>query len=107
MPVSCRGIVKKPKNGEAPKEPVPNHIFARKIRRYRICAIREPGDCAKRRAGNTVEVDKLGVGRLARVVSRHFIGRDVMSKGRRSGASYRASRGAGAILKATLVARMP
>jgi len=62
------------------KEPVPNHISARKKRRQRPYAVRKPKEYIAREPGDIVEVDTLDVRPLPGVILKHFTARDVISR---------------------------
>ena len=62
------------------KEPLPNHISARKRQMKRPYAIRKPKEYMARRPGDIVEVDTLDVRPLPGVILKHFTARDVISR---------------------------
>ena len=62
------------------KEPIPNHISARKRRLKRPYAIRKPKEYVAKAPGDIVEVDTLDVRPLPGVVLKHFTARDVISR---------------------------
>ena len=62
------------------KEPVPNHISARKKRRQRPYAVRKPKEYIAREPGDIVEVDTLDVRPLPGMILKHFTARDVISR---------------------------
>ena len=62
------------------KEPVPNHISARKRRRQRPYAVRKPKEYIAREPGDIVEVDTLDVRPLPGMILKHFTARDVISR---------------------------
>jgi len=62
------------------REPVINHISARKRRWQRPHAIRKPKEYVARAPGDIVEVDTLDVRPLPGIILKHFTARDVISK---------------------------
>ena len=62
------------------KEPVPNHISARKGQRQRPYAVRKPREYVAREPGDIVQIDTLDVRPLPRVAFKHFTARDVVSR---------------------------
>jgi len=62
------------------KEPIPNHISARKRRWQRPYAIRKPREYIAKKIGDIVEVDTLDVRPLPGVIVKHFTARDVTSR---------------------------
>ena len=62
------------------KEPVPNHISARRRRWQRPYAIRKPKGYVAKKPGDIVEVDTLDVRPLPGVILKHFTARDVISR---------------------------
>ena len=62
------------------KEPVPNHISARKRQRQRFYALRKPKDYKVVQPGELVQLDTLDVRPLPGVVIKHFTAHDVISK---------------------------
>ncbi len=62
------------------KEPIPNHISARKRRWQRPYAIRKPKEYIAKKPGDIVEVDTLDVRPLPGVILKHFTARDVISR---------------------------
>ena len=62
------------------KEPVSNHISARKRQWQRPYAIRKPTEYVARAPGDIVEVDTLDVRPLPGVILKHFTARDVISR---------------------------
>ena len=73
-------ILKKLKERGVLKEPLPNHISARKSQRQRPYAVRKPKDYVAKEPGDIVEVDTLDVRPLPGVVLKHFTARDVISR---------------------------
>jgi putative transposase len=100
-------ILKKLKERGVLKEPLPNHISARKSQRQRPYAVRKPKDYVVKEPGDIVEVDTLDVRPLPGVVLKHFTARDVISKWDVLEAHTRASSQTAAAFMDTLLKRMP
>jgi putative transposase len=100
-------ILKKLKERGVLKEPLPNHISARKSQRQRPYAIRKPKDYVVKEPGDIVEVDTLDVRPLPGVVLKHFTARDVISKWDVLEAHTRASSHTAAAFMDSLLGRMP
>jgi len=100
-------ILKKLKERGVLKEPLPNHISARKSQRQRPYAVRKPKDYVVKEPGDIVEVDTLDVRPLPGVVLKHFTARDVISKWDVLEAHTRASSHTAAAFMDTLLRRMP
>jgi len=62
------------------KEPVSNHLSARKRRWQRPYAIRKPKEYVARAPGDIVEVDTLDVRPLPGIILKHFTARDIISR---------------------------
>jgi len=62
------------------KEPVTNHISARKRQRPRPYAIRKPKEYEVRQAGDLIQLDTLDIRPLPGIVYKHFTAHDVTSK---------------------------
>jgi len=62
------------------KEPIPNHISARKGQRPRPYAIRKPKEYEVRQAGDLIQLDTLDIRPLPGVIYKHFTAHDVTSK---------------------------
>ena len=62
------------------REPIPNHISARKRRWQRPYAIRKPKEYVAKQPGDIVEVDTLDVRPLPGITLKHFTARDVISR---------------------------
>ena len=62
------------------KEPIPNHVSARKRLRQRPFAIRRPKDYPIKETGDIVQLDILDLRPLPGVVFKHFTAHDVVSK---------------------------
>jgi len=100
-------ILKKLKERGVLKEPLPNHISARKSQRQRPYAVRKPKDYVAKEPGDIVEVDTLDVRPLPGVVLKHFTARDVISRWDVLEAHTRASSHTAAAFMDTLLRRMP
>lgn len=62
------------------REPVSNHISARKRQRQRPYAVRKPKEYIAKEPGDIVEVDTLDVRPLPGVIVKHFTARDIISR---------------------------
>jgi putative transposase len=62
------------------REPVRNHISARKRSQNRPYAVRKPKEYVARVPGDIVQVDTMDVRPLPGVVIKHFGARDVVSR---------------------------
>jgi transposase InsO family protein len=62
------------------REPIPNHISARKRKRKRPYAVRKPKEYITKEPGDIVEVDTLDVRPLPGMILKHFTARDVISR---------------------------
>ena len=100
-------ILKKLKERGVLKEPLPNHISARKSQRQRPYAVRKPKDYLAKEPGDIVEVDTLDVRPLPGLVLKHFTARDVISRWDILEAHTRASSHTAAAFIDTLLKRMP
>jgi putative transposase len=100
-------ILKKLKERGVLREPLPNHISARKSQRQRPYAVRKPKDYVVREPGDIVEVDTLDVRPLPGIVLKHFTARDVISRWDVVEAHTRASSHTATAFIDTLLERMP
>jgi len=100
-------ILKKLKERGVLKEPLPNHISARKSQRQRPYAVRKPKDYVAKEPGDIVEVDTLDVRPLPGMVLKHFTARDVISRWDILEAHTRASSHTAAAFMNALLRRMP
>jgi len=100
-------ILRKLKERGVLKEPLPNHISARKSQRRRPYAVRKPKAYVVKEPGDIVEVDTLDVRPLPGVVLKHFTARDVISKWDVLEAHTRANSHTAAAFMDTLLRRMP
>ena len=83
--VSCSAstvgrIIRKLKERGVLKEPVPNHISARKRQRQRPYAIRKPKEYGISLVGDLVQLDTLDIRPLPGVSLKHFTAHDVISR---------------------------
>jgi len=83
--VSCSAstvgrIIRRLKERGVLKEPMPNHISARKRQRQRAYALRKPRDYKVVEPGELVQLDTLDIRPLPGVVIKHFTGHDVISR---------------------------
>jgi len=62
------------------REPIPNHVSARKHQRPRPYAIRKPKDYQPTQMGDMVQLDTLDIRPLPGLVLKHFTAHDVVSK---------------------------
>jgi len=89
------------------REPVPNHISARKSQRQRPYATRKPREYVTRWPRDIVEVDTLDVRPLPGVILKHFTARDIISRWDVLEAHSRASSHTASAFIGTLLKRMP
>lgn len=89
------------------REPLPNHISARKRTRNRPYALRKPREYEAKEPGDIVQVDTLDVRPLPGVVLKHFTARDVVSRWDVLEAHTRASATTATGFMDTLLVRMP
>jgi putative transposase len=89
------------------KEPLPNHISARKRQRQRPYAIRKPKDYGISLVGDLVQLDTLDVRPLPGVLLKHFTAHDVISRWNIVSVYSRATANTAADFLDTLEKRMP
>lgn len=89
------------------KEPVPNHISARKRQRQRPYAIRKPKEYAISLVGDLVQLDTLDVRPLPGVLLKHFTAHDVISRWNTVSVYSRATANTATDFLDTLEERMP
>jgi len=89
------------------KEPVSNHISARRRRWQRPYAIRKPKEYLANKPGDIVEVDTLDVRPLPGIILKHFTAHDVISRWDVVSVHSRASASTAAHFLDTLESRMP
>jgi len=73
-------IIRRLKDRGVLREPVPNHISARKRQRQRPYAVRKPKDYQVETPGDLIQLDTLDVRPLPGVVFKHFTARDIISR---------------------------
>jgi len=100
-------IIRKLKEHGVLKEPVPNHISARKRQRQRPYAIRKPKDYGISLVGDLVQLDTLDVRLLPGVLLKHFTAHDVISRWNTVSVYSRATANTAADFLDTLAKRMP
>ena len=89
------------------KEPLPNHILARKRQRQRPYAIRKPKEYVAKKPGDIVEVDTLDIRPLPGVLLKHFTARDIISRWDVLEAHSRATSNTASGFIGVLLERMP
>ncbi len=100
-------IIGKLKERGVLKEPVPNHISARKRQRQRPYAIRKPKEYGISLAGDLVQLDTLDVRPLPGVLLKHFTAHDVISRWNTVSVYSRATANTATDFLDTLERRMP
>jgi transposase InsO family protein len=100
-------IIGKLKERGVLKEPVPNHISARKRQRQRPYAIRKPKDYGISLVGDLVQLDTLDVRPLPGVSLKHFTAHDVVSRWNTISVYSRATANTATDFLDTLERRMP
>ena len=73
-------ILRRLKDRGVLREPVPNHISARKRQRQRPYAVRKPKDYEVKAPGDLIQLDTLDIRPLPGVVLKHFTARDIISR---------------------------
>jgi len=89
------------------KEPVPNHVSARKRLRQRPFATRKPRDYMIKETGDIVQLDTLDLRPLPGVLLKHFTAHDVVSKWNVMSVHRQANARTAAQFLDTLQERMP
>jgi transposase InsO family protein len=89
------------------KEPIPNHVSARKRQRQRPYAIRKPKEYAISLIGDLVQLDTLDVRPLPGVLLKHFTAHDVISRWNIVSVYSRATANTATDFLDTLEKRMP
>ena len=100
-------IIRKLKERGVLREPVSNHVSARKRRRQRPYAIRKPKDYGISLVGDLVQLDTLDVRPLPGVLLKHFTAHDVVSRWNTVGIYSRATANTATDFLDTLEKRMP
>ena len=89
------------------KEPMPNHVSARKRQRQRPYAVRKPKDYKVIQPGELIQLDTLDIRPLPGVVVKHFTAHDVISRWNVLSVHSRATATTGARFLDVLESRMP
>jgi len=89
------------------REPLPNHISARKRQRRRPYAVRKPKEYIAKEPGDIVEVDTLDVRPLPGVILKHFTARDIISRWDVLEAHTRATSNTASGFMEAMIERMP
>ena len=100
-------ILRRLKERGALKEPLPNHISARKRLRQRPFATRKPKDYRIKETGDIVQLDTLDLRPLPGVLLKHFTAHDVVSKWNVMSVHRQANASTAAHFLDTLQERMP
>jgi len=100
-------IIRRLKDRGVLKEPVPNHISARKRQWQRPYAIRKPRDYGISQVGDLVQLDTLDIRPLPGVSLKHFTAHDVVSRWNIVSVYSRATATTASLFLDTLVKRMP
>ena len=100
-------ILKHLKESGILKEPVRNHISAKKKLQNRPYAIRKPKEYLAQKPGDIIEVDTMDVRPLPGVNIKHFSARDVISRWDVIEASSRATASSAASFINSIIERMP
>ncbi len=100
-------IIRKLKERGVLREPVSNHISARKRQRQRPYATRKPKDYRISLVGDLVQLDTLDVRPLPGVLLKHFTAHDVISRWNTVSVYSRATANTAADFLDTLERRMP
>jgi len=100
-------ILKQAKENGVLREPIRNHISARKRPRDRPYAVRKPKEYLAQEPGDIIQVDTMDVRPLPGVVFKHFAARDMVSRWDVFEASSRATAPSAARFISSIVKRMP
>ncbi len=100
-------IIRYLKNRGVLKEPIPNHISARKRCQNRPYAIRKPKEYTAWEPGDIVELDTLDIRPLPGVAIKHFTARDVISRWDVIEASRQATASSATHFIGSVLERMP
>ncbi len=100
-------IIRKLKGRGVLKEPVPNHVSARKRQRQRPYAIRKPKDYLVRQLGDIVQLDTLDLRPLPGLLLKHFTAHDLISRWNTVSVYSRATASTATDFLDTLEKRMP
>lgn len=100
-------IIKSLKDRGILREPVRNHISARKRLQRRPYAVRKPKEYLARMPGDIIQVDTMDVRPLPGVILKHFAARDVVSKWDVLEISSQATAASAARFITSITGRMP
>jgi putative transposase len=100
-------IIKHLKDRGVLREPIRNHISARKRPQSRPYAVRKPKEYIARQPGDIVQVDTMDVRPLPGVIFKHFAARDVVSRWDVVEASSQATAASAARFIQSIINRMP
>ncbi len=100
-------ILKQLKERGILKEPIHNHISARKRLQKRPYAIRKPKEYVAKEPGDIVQVDTMDVRPLPGVIIKHFSARDIISRWDVVEVSSRATASSAARFITSIIDRMP
>jgi len=100
-------IIKRLKERGVLREPLANHISARKCSRTHPYATRKPKEYVAEAPGDIVQVDTMDVRPLPGVMLKHFTARDIISKWDVLEAHTRATSNTASAFMDTLIRRMP
>lgn len=100
-------IIRKLKDRGVLREPIPNHVSARKRQRKRPYAVRKPKDYDVSHAGDLVQLDTLDLRPLPGVLLKHLTAHDVISRWDVVGIYSRASASTAACFLDQLEQRTP
>ncbi|MFC1910433.1 integrase core domain-containing protein, partial [Chloroflexota bacterium] len=89
------------------REPIRNHISARKRPQSRPYAIRKPGEYVAGQPGDIIQVDTMDVRPLPGVIFKHFTARDVISRWDVVDAASSATASSAARFLDSIITRMP
>ncbi len=100
-------IIRRLKERGVLREPIPNHVSARKRLRQRPYATRKPKDYLVKQAGDIVQLDTLDLRPLPGVLLKHFTAHDVISRWNTVSVYSRATANTATDFLDTLQKRMP
>jgi len=100
-------IIKYLKDRGVLREPIRNHISARKRPQSRPYAVRKPKEYIARQPGDIIQVDTMDVRPLPGVIFKHFAARDVVSRWDVVEASSQATASSAARFIQSIIKRMP
>lgn len=100
-------IIKVPKERGVLREPIRNHISARKRGKSRPYAVRKPKEYIAREPGDIVQVDTMDVRPFPGVAFKHFAARDVISRWDVFDVASQATASSAARFITSIINRMP